>query len=367
MLCSLAFGAVSPAFAGNGTGVRTADPLTWPVPTPAEAAARARAGDAFTADLVAALLARSEPRLQLAAAVLMTSLPDRQAEAQTLFARIRRDSDDPVVLHVAANKCPFDAATCDADGAIDALRARDPRDAEAIFLALDRAKRQGDSAAFDPLLDALADAEFRHGHLLAAYRWWSEVFGLMGDDPRLPMIGGSLAVDARPLTPEIAIGVAALGRAWAVPFVGRGALREGCAAALADPARSGRRSTCRAVAARLREQGPTRGDQIVGYRLGWAMASDDAERARLELDWRRREWQARAADIDTVPPAQHPGGLAGWRASTARYFALLHQQPTESAAMAIHRAEVGAPSEPPPDYRPTYTLAEHAVRAATQR
>ena len=301
---------------------------------------------------------RPEPRFQLAAAVLLVGATrDGRAEGEALFARLRPGSDDPIVLHLAASKCPFDAATCDADGALDALRARDPRDAEAIFLALDRAQREGDAAAFDPLLQALAEAHFRHGHLLSWNRWWTDVFGLMADDPRLPMIAGSLAVDARPLPPEIAVGFAALGRAMAMPFVGRGTLHDGCTAALADPALAARLPTCRSVAAWLRDRGPSGGDRFAGFRLGWIAAVDDAERMRLEQDWRRREWRARMTAHEGVPE-QHPDGLAGWRRDMARHIALLLKHDTEAAARTAFLTELGLPLEPPADYRPTRLLVE---------
>lgn len=345
---------------------RPADPMTWPVPTPAEAAAREAAGEAFTRDLVAMLRARPEPRFQLAAAVLLVDgTRDGRAEGEALFARIRAGSDDPVLLHLAANGCRFDAATCDADGALDALLARHPRDAEAIFLALDRAKRRGDAPAFDPLLQALSEAEFSHGHVWSWYRWWTEVFGLKADDPRLPMIAGSLAVDARPLPAEIAIGSAAFGRAMAVPWVGRGTLREGCTAALADPALAARLPTCRAIAAWLRDRGPSGSDQFAGFRLGWIVAVDDAERTRLEQEWRRREWRARMTAYEGVP-AQHPDGLAGWRRDEARLFALLLKHDTEAAARAAFLIALGLPLEPPADYRPMRLLAE-LIPAPTPR
>jgi hypothetical protein len=354
----IAAGLLSIAAAAGAATDRRGDPMTWPVPTPAEAAARASAGEAFTRDLVAVLRARPEPRFQLAAAVLLADgTRDGRAEGEALFARIRADSADPVVLHHAANGCRFDAARCDADGALDALLARDPRDAEAIFLALDRAKRDGDAAAFDPLLQALTEAEFSHGHILSWHRWWTEVFRLMADDPRLPMIAGSLAVDARPLPAEIAIGSAAFGRAMAVPFVGRGTLREGCTEALADPALAARLPTCRAVAAWLRERGPSGSDQFAGFRLGWAVAVDDAERTRLEQDWRRREWRARMTAHEG-DPAQHPDGLAGWRRDVARHFALWREHDTEAAARRAFLVELGLPLEPPADYRPMGPLAE---------
>jgi hypothetical protein len=358
LLCSVMLCAGSAAFAADRTPPRPADPMTWPVPTPAEAAAREAAGEAFTRDLVAKLRARPEPRFQLAAAVLLVDgTRDGRAEGEALFARIRAGNNDPLVLHFAANGCRFDAATCDADGALDALLARDPRDAEAIFLALDRAKRRGDAAAFDPLLQALSGAEFSHGHIWSWYRWWTEVFGLMGDDPRVPMLGGSAAVDARPLPAEIAIGSAAFGRAMAVPFVGRGTLRDGCTAALAEPAFAARLPPCRKVAAWLRDRGPSGSDQFAGFRLGWVVAVDDAERARLEQDWRRREWRARMTAHEGVP-AQHPDGLAGWRRDVARLFALLLTHDTEAAARAAFLAELGLPLEPPADYRSMQRLAE---------
>ena len=357
-LGAIATGLLSIAAAAGAATDRRGDPMTWPVPTPAEAAAREAAGEAFTRDLVAALRARPEPRFQLAAAVLLVDgTRDGRAEGEALFARIRAGSDDPLVLHFAANGCRFDAATCDADGALDALLARDPRDAEAIFLALDRVKRRGDTAAFDPLLQALLQAEFSHGHIWSWHRWWTEAFGLMADDPRLPMIAGSLAVDARPLPAEIAIGSAAFGRAMAVPFVGRGTLREGCTAALADPALAARLPTCRKVAAWLRDRGPSGSDQFAGFRLGWVVAVDDAERARLEQDWRRREWRARMTAHEG-DPAQHPDGLAGWRRDVARHLALQLEHDTEAAARAAFLSELGLPLEPPADYRPTQSLAE---------
>jgi hypothetical protein len=366
LLCGAMLCAGSASFAADRATPRPADPTTWPVPTPAEAAAREQAGAAFTRDLIAMLRARPEPRLQLAAAVLLVDgTRDGRAEGGALFVRIRAGTDDPVVLHFAANGCRFDAATCDADGALDTLLARDPRDAEAIFLALDRAKRRGDAAAFEPLLQALSQAEFSHGHLLAWYRWWTEVFGLMADDPRLPMIAGSLAVDARPLPAEIAIGSAAMGRAMAVPFVGRGTLREGCTAALTDPSLAGRLPTCRAVAAWLRDRGPTGTDQFAGFRLGWIVAVDDAERTRLEQDWRRREWRARMTAHEGVP-AQHPDGLAGWRRDVARLSALWLEHDTEAAARAAFLAERGLPLEPPADYRPTQWLAEMVPVSASR-
>lgn len=367
MLCSLAFGAMSPAFALNGTGVRTADPLTWPVPTPAEAAAREQAGEAFVRDLVAALRARPEPRFQLAAAVLLVqSTRDGRAEGEALFARIRAGSDDPAVLHVAAGRCPFEATVCDADGALDALLARDPRDAEAIFRALDRAQRRGDTDGFDTWLAMLPAARFGEGGMLAANRAWTEVYALLRDDPRLPMIAGSLAVDARPLPPDLAIGVAALGRALAVPFVGRDALSSGCVAALEAPALVHRLQDCRRAAVWLREHGETRSDPYVGIRLGWRLAIDDTERADLERQWREHQWLGRGTSLDGTP-AQPPGGLEGWRRQAVRYHVLLLEQPSESAALAIFRAEHGIGETPPADYRPTYTLAElDALRTAAQ-
>lgn len=342
--------------------------MTWPVPTPAEAAAREQAGAAFTRDLIAVLRARPEPRFQLAAAVLLVNgTRDGRAEGEALFARIRPGSDDPVVLHLAANGCPFDAATCDADGALDALLARDPRDAEAIFLALDRAQRRGDAAGFDTGLATLPTARFGEGGMLAANRAWTEAYALLRDDPRLPMIAGSLAVDARPLPPDLAIGVAALGRALAVPFVGRDALSSGCAAALEDPALAQRLHDCRRVAAWLRAQGATRSDQYVGIRLGWRLAIDDTGRADLERQWRDHQWRGRGTSLDGTP-AQHPDGLEGWRRQAVRYHVLLREQPSESAALAIFRAEHGIGETPPADYHPTYTLAElDALRTAARR
>jgi hypothetical protein len=309
-----------------------------------------------------------EPRMQLAVAILSAdpaawnataderSAPERRgSDAQARFLAVRQGSRDPLVLRFAAGSCRFDAVVCDADGAIAQLLRDEPRNVENLFLALARADDRDDASEVARLVGMLAQADHADGGYREAFRWWTDIYRLRADDPRLRAAAGYSAEQARSVTPALAIGTLALGHALAAPVLGRGVLQRECHVDSTTAAAASRLAECRQIGQLLREVGAIQIDRRAGYLISWRVAPDDAERSALEADWRRHEWT-----MSGVPQRAYDNdidGVAGALFSEV-FLASLYDGPSETAAMAAGRRAANLPLDPPADYQPTRTLAE---------
>lgn len=323
-------------------------------------------------DAARMLAASADPLSQLVAAEILAEVPGERsgpharaaiaataAEGRATYARLRAGSRDFLVLWLAATDCRFGDALCDADGAIDDLLRLQPSNAAPWLLALDRAVRRKDATGIDEALGGIAGAQRYDQQFSRQMRAWFDAYAVLGEVPGAPdslVWQGEGAWVAAPPDPEGQHAFDAFAGFVVTLYRGQPrvlSLHEACGASAA--AAPTRRAACRDAARVL--QG---GDSLVvaggATRVLFANADDDATRAEAEAVHRDLRWTIESLGALAPEPTPIESGF-----DLAAAHALLDAWRThdsERAVFASFARAAGVPPEPPPDWRPRYTLAE---------
>ena len=340
-------------------------------------------------ELAQHLVAREDPRQQLAAALLLAQSPPkdapadikrvaavRKAEAEVIFARVRAGTDDPWILWIAAGSCPFEASLCDSEAALEALQRIDGDNAAVWMVTLHRAHIDGRRADALAALQAMAASSRFDTYDREGIRTWTDAFASL---PSVSTwrLAATMATDGggevRALRVEQERAVAAMGGislAFAYNMPPITGLSTVCAPEQAADAEW--QQACRGAAQVMIDSGHLLA-RMLGFPVAYRLAADDpAAQAHYEALRREQAWI-----MDSFLTLELDGFDAELRPDPAEAETMLAAMRDRESELAMYRDLLqahGLPLEPPADYRASgETLAEREadrqarLRAATRR
>jgi hypothetical protein len=304
----------------------------------------------------------SDPRQRLLAAHLLATPPDYAAldpddpdliEARELFVVARVGSTDPWVLWTVGSHCPFDAATCDRDGAASQLARLQPDNAAAWLPAVDLAVQAGNAAAVDDALARMAGAkgwsDFYFDNVHVAF----SAIDSISTSPRLvELLAGwaGVGIEAATKRREMLSATYAVTSAFDVLLPPLQSVATACRGEALDS--RARRPDCRAIARHLMASN-TLLSQRLGVSFARRLAQDDAERAEVDAFVRRLDWQSEAySDVRRGFDVAGERELTTADLRTFRIWrdAWRHASSEDEVINAVLVA-AGVPLEPPASYR----------------
>lgn len=311
-----------------------------------------RANTAAIAGHVRVLMASSDPRDQLAAALIAPSAEPRSGEefdwtteeASTAFAAARRlGPNDRLLAWLEALDCPRARAGsgCDPQAALERLQRLEPDNAAVWIKALDQAVARGDEAAIDGLLARAAAASRYEIPFADIGRLLFETLQRVESPPMTPRVAAALGLDGgmgRAASADDTAGTQAMAIASAVAMPAYLPLQQVCSGADGKPAQAHRLPACIATYAHMARDPLLISQMIALTRLVRLTAGSTAG-----AEWRERlrtmQW-VRSKGIERVN-ARLPDG----------YLRSLWRQGEMPALEGVLRA-AGVPTTPPPGWLP---------------
>lgn len=312
-----------------------------------------RANTVAVARHVRALMASSDPRDQLAAAMIapVTEPQDPNGDVEWVteestiaFTTARRlGPDDRLVAWLEALDCPRARADsgCDPEGALKRLQRLEPDNTAFWLMLLERAIEQGDDAAVDGMLSRAAATSHYEIPFGEIGQLLYETFRNVDSPPLTPQVAEAFGRDTgigRAATVDDLAAIGAMGIAMAVALPAHQPLQEACFGEDGTSSRAQRVPACMAIYTRMA------GDEMLIsrnialdslVRLTADSAAGPAWRERLrELHWIRSEGLRL---IIEGPPEGHLQSL--WRDG-------------EIAALEGALGNAGIPATPPPGWLP---------------